>query len=131
VEAVGDLDGAWCPGARAVSKGATAVAADDTGARVRPQPGGEPLSGRVTQQVNRAVALEVEQNRAEPPLSRAAAERPLIDAQDPRCAAARINGWRHVCCAHEAQKRRPTCGRSKCWKESLAGPTAEREAHIP
>ena len=74
-------DGVGRPVPRPLGVGAGAVAGDDLDAGMRLQPGGEALAGAIGQQVDRAVALEVDQDRA---VGQPLVDRPVVDAEHGR-----------------------------------------------
>jgi hypothetical protein len=81
VPPVSDLDGVRRAAGAAVGVAARPVPADQLGARALGQPGGERVSRPLGQDIDRAAALHVDQDRA---VAVAAAQRELIDAQHPR-----------------------------------------------
>ncbi len=83
VEAVGDLDGARCPGGGAVRVGAGPVPADDLDAGVGGQPVRQGLGVASFEEVERGAGLDVDDQRA---VVLAAPDREVVDPEYPgRC----------------------------------------------
>ncbi len=113
-----------------VGIGAGAVAADDLDAGMRPQPGGEGLRRAVGQQINRAVALEVDDDATVAP---PAASAPVVDADDA------WRRWHHgrVGVVDESQQRHATHANALVRRQPCARFPAkrvddalERRAHV-
>lgn len=79
---VRDLNGGGRTLADAISVGASTITSDNLDARMSFQPCGNGVSLAVGQQVDRTIALKIDQNGA---VTLAAAPRPVVDADDARC----------------------------------------------
>src|SRR4051812_24215168 len=80
--AVGDLDGVWCPVPCPLSIGTGAVAGDERDAGMRLQPGGKTAAGAIREEINWAVTLQVDQDRA---VGESLVDRPVVNAEHDRC----------------------------------------------
>jgi hypothetical protein len=122
VPAVGDLDGPGRALASTVGVRAGTVAGDDLDSRVRPQPSRERGGLPVWQEVDDAVAFEVDEHRA---VAMAAAPCVVIDAQNAR-------GWgrrrRTGPGAYGPEQRVRTGGDGQSPREPCAGLAAQRGA---
>ena len=81
VPAVGHLDGVGRAVPRPFGIGAAAVAGDDLDAGMRPQPGRQAAAGAIGQEIDGAVPLQVDQDRA---VGQALVDRPVVDAEHGR-----------------------------------------------
>jgi hypothetical protein len=124
VPAVGDLDRLRRAAADAVGVGAGAVTRDDLHAGVGPQPRPDGLRVAVGQQVDRAVALQVDDERAVAP---ATAPGPVVDADD-----ARRRGHRQRRRLDQAQQRVAADRHGQPRRQAGAGfaPGAEGDAPL-
>ena len=122
--AVRDLDGLGRAAPDAVGVSAGAVARDDLDAGMALQPRPDGLRVAVGQQVDRAVALQVDDERA---VASPAAPSPVIDAHHARC-----RGHRHRSGLDQAQQRVAADRHGKPRRQPGAGlaPGAERDAAL-
>ena len=124
VPAVADLDGLGRSLAHAVGINAGPVPGDDFNARVGLQPRGQALGPPVRQQVDDAVAFEVDEDR---PVAVAAAPGPLVHRQHPH----RRPGLRRAAGApRHPQQRVGTGGHSQPRREAGADLAAGGEAEM-